>query len=117
MMKPIRERSVELTGELEKLLRKSRYFIPVLDDPGKPGFTIITPDDPSLRGAQLSLLFSPVGSGVMKRVFSALESYGVMGDEREPDVIRLTPIPLYNTVEDCKQAVFYLDKAFESISL
>jgi kynureninase len=125
MMGAIRERSIRLTGALERLLMTSKYFVPLSSvsqkypgsstDTAEPGFTIITPDDPSLRGAQLSLLFLPISSGVMERIFSALCSYGVIGDEREPDVIRLAPIPLYNTIKDCEQGVFYLEKAFESI--
>jgi kynureninase len=124
MMCTIRERSIQLTGTLERLLMKSKYFVPLNSvsqkypvsstDAAEPGFTIITPDNSSLRGAQLSLLFLPTGSGIMERIFSALCSYGVIGDEREPDVIRLAPAPLYNTIKDCEQAVFYLEKAFES---
>jgi kynureninase len=125
MMSTIRERSIQLTGTLERHLMKSKYFVPLgsvsqkypvsSTDGTEPGFTIITPDSPSLRGAQLSLLFLPVGSGVMQRIFSALCSNGVVGDEREPDVIRLAPAPLYNTITDCEQTAFYLEKAFESI--
>jgi len=125
MMGPIRERSIQLTGALERLLLQSKYFVPVNSvlqkhsdfptDATKPGFTIITPNDPSSRGAQLSLLFLPIGSGVMGRIFSALCNNGVIGDERDPDVIRLAPTPLYNTIKDCEQVAFYLEKAFESI--
>ena len=125
MMGAIRERSIQLTGTLERLLMTSKYFIPLNSvsqkylgsstDAAEAGFTIVTPDDPSHRGAQLSLMFLPFGSGVMEKIFNALCSYGVIGDEREPDVIRLAPVPLYNTLEDCEQAVFYLGKAFESI--
>ena len=125
MMGTIRERSIQLTGALESLLRRSKYFLPLNSVSQKyPGFstdgieakfTIVTSDDPSLRGAQLSLMFLPKGSGVMERIFGALCSYGVIGDERKPDVIRLAPVPLYNTVDDCEQAAFYLEKAFQSI--
>jgi kynureninase len=126
MMGPIRERSIQLTGALEKLLMKSKYFVPLgtvsqkypdsSTDTAEAGFTIITPDDPSSRGAQLSLLFLPVASGVMEKIFSVLGSYGVIGDERQPDVIRLTPVPLYNTIKDCEQGALYLDKAFASLN-
>lgn len=122
MMGTIRQRSIQLTDALESLLMESQYFVPLntvsqkyADSSTEPRFTIITPDKPSHRGAQLSLLFLPVGSGVMKRIFSALCSYGVIGDEREPDVIRLAPIALYNTIKDCEQGVFYLEKAFDYI--
>ncbi|KAF8894549.1 pyridoxal phosphate-dependent transferase [Infundibulicybe gibba] len=125
MMPALRERSLKLTAALEKMLTGSRYFVP-LNEVGKkyqqqnsgtvrPGFTIITPSDPSARGAQLSLLFLPTGSDVMRTVFAALMKYGVVGDEREPDVIRLAPIPLYNSIKDCEDAMLYLDKVFESL--
>jgi kynureninase len=124
MMGAIRERSIQLTGVLEKLLMRSKYFVPLgsvsqkhpdSSDATEPRFTIITPGDPSSRGAQLSLLFLPTGSGVMEKMFSVLCRYGVMGDERQPDVIRLTPVPLYNTIKDCERGAFYLDKAFASM--
>ncbi|KAK7467009.1 Kynureninase (L-kynurenine hydrolase) [Stygiomarasmius scandens] len=123
MMAPLRERSVSLTGLLEKLLSESKYFVPSsslgkedLENPNlKSCFTIITPQDPKQRGAQLSLLFLPVGSGLMRKVFHALVTFGVIGDEREPDVIRLAPAPLYNDENDCRQAARSLEIAFQEI--
>lgn len=121
MIGRLRERSIQLTVALERLLMKSKYFVPLSEvskrypESSEPGFTIITPSDPSMRGAQLSLLFLPAGSGTMKRIFDILSNYGVIGDEREPDVIRLAPIPLYNTLTDCEQGAFYLDKSFETL--
>ncbi|KAG6903205.1 hypothetical protein C0995_002748 [Termitomyces sp. Mi166 len=124
MMKPIRERSLLLTGTLERLLINSKYFVPpdevrqLYPQPGsgEPGFTIITPNDASQRGAQLSLLFLPVGTGLMQKIFAELSNYGVIGDEREPDVIRLAPAPLYNTIGDCEQAVHYLEEALKGLN-
>jgi kynureninase len=52
----------------------------------------------------LSLLFLPQGAGVMDRVFMGLKEFGVIGDDRKPDVIRLAPTPLYNTEEDVEAA-------------
>lgn len=123
MMGPVRERSLQLTGALEKLLKQSKYFVPASEvlrqytrlGSTTPGFTIITPAEPSSRGAQLSLLFLPAGSGIMQKVFNNLVSCGVIGDERQPDVIRLAPAPLYNTLEDCENAAKFLDRAIESL--
>ncbi|TFK42674.1 pyridoxal phosphate-dependent transferase [Crucibulum laeve] len=123
MMGPIRERSIQLTQGLEVLLKGSNYFVPLENvssqyptaGSGKPGFTIITPSDPSARGAQLSLLFLPTGSEVMRNVFDFLCKKGVIGDEREPDVIRLAPIPLYNTITECQQAAKVLEEALQSL--
>ncbi|KAF9005565.1 pyridoxal phosphate-dependent transferase [Cyathus striatus] len=121
MIQPIRKRSVQLTGCLEKLLKQSNFYIPVdeaHDRPAgddRPAFTIITPTDPSSRGAQLSLLFLPVHSPVMRKVFHHLAQHGVIGDEREPNVIRFAPAPLYNTLLDCQQAAKYLEDAMNSL--
>jgi kynureninase len=120
MMQPIRERSVKLTGEFERLLKSSEFFVP-LERVGrgtkKPRFSIITPSKAGQRGAQLSLLFLPVGSDTMRTVFKQLCHHGVIGDEREPDVIRLSPAPLYNTLGDCERAVRVLDKVLGSLQL
>ena len=57
---------------------------------------ILTPRDPSARGAQLSLLFSmPV-----RRLHRALCLWGIVTDVREPNVLRVSPAPLYNTFSD-----------------
>lgn len=111
MMGPLRERSKMLTGKLESLLRQSNFFVPPEQALRRndPGFTIITPTDPESRGAQLSLLFLPQGAGVMEKVFVGLKEWGVIGDDRKPDVIRLAPTPLYNTEEEVETAVRYLD--------
>jgi kynureninase len=118
MMRPIRYRSIELTAALDKILKASKFYVPpgdVAKSGDKPGFTIITPEEPSQRGAQLSLLFLPLGSENMRTVFAYLSDHGVIGDEREPDVIRLAPAPLYNTMTDCENAAKVLDRALESI--
>ena len=114
MMGPLRERSIELTRILETLLKQSQYFIPVdqVSKNTRRGFTIITPCEISQRGAQLSLLFLPTGSEVMRTVFKYFMENGVIGDEREPDVIRLAPTPLYNMLKDCEEAAAVLENAF-----
>ncbi|PFH50665.1 hypothetical protein AMATHDRAFT_144490 [Amanita thiersii Skay4041] len=123
MMGAIRERSLKLTSAFEKMLQQSKYYVPpqqaALAKPGSfrgPRFTIITPSDPESRGAQLSLLFLPIGSGAMQKVFDYLCGNGVIGDEREPDVIRLAPAPLYNTLYDCEQAVLHLNAALDLVA-
>ncbi|KAH7889307.1 pyridoxal phosphate-dependent transferase [Phlebopus sp. FC_14] len=130
MMVPLRDRSVLLTGHLESLLVKSKFYVPVDDVATKyprdgpstdaqkppPGFTIITPSAPESRGAQLSLLFLPPQSGVMQSVFDYLLSMGVVGDERKPDVIRLAPAPLYCTKLDCESAASCIEEAFISLT-
>ncbi|KAJ3763447.1 kynureninase [Lentinula raphanica] len=123
MMVPLRRRSIQLTNFLEQLLFQSQYFVSVdeistkyREGQGKPGFTIITPHEPKDRGAQLSLLFLPSGSGVMQKIFESLQSHGVIGDERQPDVIRLAPVHLYNNEADCEKAAIFLDIAFDELA-
>ncbi|KZT31819.1 kynureninase [Sistotremastrum suecicum HHB10207 ss-3] len=113
-MKPLREKSLKMTHFLESLLRKSSYFKPSSSSSkeGEKGFAIITPSDPSSRGCQLSLL---ILGGIMQPVFDGLKARGVIGDERKPDVIRLAPIPLYNTFEDCWKAARALEDTFASL--
>ena len=114
-----------LTGALETLLRRSRFHRPqantAVDAEGgaeKVGFKILTPEQP-WRGTQLSLFISPhrpddgAGKGSMPRVFSRMIKRGLVGDEREPSVIRLSPVVLYNTFQEVGRAVEILEAALE----
>lgn len=83
----LREKSIQLTGYMEFLLQQIAHL----------PFEIITPAEPGRRGCQLSLLFAERG----REVFDALTKSGVIADWREPNVIRIAPVPLYNTFEDC----------------
>jgi len=85
-MKELREKSERLTGYLEYLLRQISNLT----------FEIITPSDPAQRGCQISMLFAENG----RAVFEYLTANGVIADWREPNVIRVAPVPLYNTFED-----------------
>ena len=58
-----------------------------------PIFTCLTPQS---RGCQVSLLFHEKGRQVYDRLFEK----GFMVDWREPNVIRLAPVPLYNSFND-----------------
>lgn len=110
----LRAKSIRLTSYLDKLFRASKFFVGgPIDGETKPCFTIITPLNAEERGAQLSLLFAPMG--VMQKIDNALKLRGVIGDERRPDVIRLTPTPLYNTFQDCRKAVIALENSFEEL--
>ncbi len=85
-MQDLRKKSLRLTAYLEFLLQQ----LDNLD------FEIITPANPEQRGAQLSLLFGAKG----RLVFDTLSEKGVVADWREPNVIRVAPVPLYNSFED-----------------
>jgi len=100
-MKALRKKSLLLTGYLEFLLRQL--------DPGENHFKIITPSDPMQRGCQLSILFHLNG----KKMFRNLTAAGVVADWRDPDVIRVAPVPLYNTFEEVFRFVEIFAKALK----
>ncbi len=62
----------------------------------RQSFKVITPANEEERGCQVSLLFNEKG----KEAFNALTENGIMADWREPNVIRVAPVPLYNTHEE-----------------
>jgi len=84
----IRQKSEALTGLLAEIIRR-------LKESGAK-IEVMTPTEPSQRGSQLSLLVEGKG----KVAFDYLVENGVIGDWREPNCIRLTPAPLYNTFEE-----------------
>ena len=57
---------------------------------------MITPKEYDERGCQVSMLMAVRG----REIFESLIEQGVVADWREPDVIRIAPVPLYNTFED-----------------
>ncbi|MBK9274478.1 MAG: kynureninase [Flavobacteriales bacterium] len=57
---------------------------------------VITPNDAAQRGCQLSIL----AHGHGKALFNRITERGVIADWREPNVIRVAPVPLYNSFED-----------------
>ena len=57
---------------------------------------VITPSDPEQRGCQLSIF----AHGMGKDLFDKLTAQGISLDWREPNVIRMAPVPMYNSFED-----------------
>ncbi|XP_047195003.1 kynureninase [Hippoglossus stenolepis] len=103
-MQALRRKSLLLTGYLEYLIQH-HYTEDAAVQPEKPHVRIITPSDP-----QLSLSFSvPIG-----KVFKELEKRGVALDTREPSVLRLAPVPLYNTFRDVHTFIQTLGSALTS---
>lgn len=66
---------------------------------GEPVIEFITPRQEAERGCQVSMLMLRDG----KRIFDELTKAGIIVDWREPNVIRLAPVPLYNTYEEVWQ--------------
>ncbi len=62
------------------------------------------------RGCQLSLRIAKPAAAA-KRCHELLAAAGVVGDWREPDVLRLAPTPLYNSFNDVFIAVDALSQA------
>jgi kynureninase len=89
----LRAKSVRLTGYLESLLESVR--------PGR-AIEVITPRDPARRGAQLSVRVAGLAAGVVSERLR--REHGVFTDAREPDVVRMAPVPMYNTFHDCWRA-------------
>ena len=88
-MPALRAKSEHLTGYLEALIRERLEGV----------LQIVTPADPAQRGCQLSLRVAG-GRERGRALFEFLAANGVIGDWREPDVIRISPAPLYNTHAD-----------------
>jgi kynureninase len=90
-IKPLRKKSLLLTGYLEFLLKRI--------DTAERFIKIITPHEPEQRGCQLSIYIRENG----QRIFNEITKAGVIADWREPNVIRVAPVPLYNTFKDVYQ--------------
>jgi len=84
-MAALRAKSERLTGLLERLIHER------LADT----LQVVTPADPQRRGCQLSLRVTG-GRERGRALFEHLRERGFLGDWREPDVIRIAPVPLYN---------------------
>lgn len=95
----LRTKSVKLTDFMEELVLSS--------DTLKDHIKILTPSNHEERGAQLSLFLINHG----KSVFEYLIEHGVILDWREPNVIRVAPVPLYNSFTDAVNFVSILEDA------
>lgn len=89
-MQALRDKSLKLTGYLEYTIGLLRSEFPDAE------ITVITPADPSERGCQISI---DIG-GRERKLFDDMVAAGVIADFREPCVIRMAPVPLYNSFED-----------------
>jgi len=89
-MAQLRDKALRLTGYLEWLVETQLGDL----------LESMTPREPSRRGSQLSIRVLG-GRERGRALFQYLMDHGVVGDWREPDVIRISPTPLYNRFEDC----------------
>jgi kynureninase len=99
-MDPLRTKAIRLTTYLQFLLER----MPA----GR--FTVVTPADPMQRGCQMSLLVHDRPRELVK----ALADAGVVCDFREPNIVRVAPVPLYNTFQDVYTFALVLEEFFQS---
>lgn len=95
--------TIEIAGGIKALraksLKLSQYMMSLIELELGKNIRIITPRAEHERGCQLSLMITIEGLDG-KVMFNALEENGVTTDWREPNVIRVAPVPLYNSFED-----------------
>jgi kynureninase len=106
-MADLRSRSLLLTAYAEHLL--SHISAKNVKHGAFP-FTIITPSDPRFRGAQLSVLLP---EDVFEDASAALEANGVVCDKRKPGIIRVAPVPMYNTFGDVCRFMRIFEEAIQ----
>jgi kynureninase len=100
-MDALRNKSLQLTSYLSSLL--ATLDPTVLEQ--------ITPQNPDFRGCQLSIKLKKGD----KNVFHQLRSAGILPDWRNPNVIRFSPTPMFNSFEDCWKVFDGLKKAISSL--
>ena len=88
-MPKLRDKSILLTNYLEFIIKK-------INEKNNNILQIITPKNKQERGCQLSI----VANGFDRLLFNEISKAGVISDWREPNVIRVAPVPLYNSFED-----------------
>jgi len=89
---------------MHNLVKKGRslsgYLLYILDEinlnASEKIIDVITPRSENERGCQVSMLMQRDG----RKIFDALLKEGVISDWREPNVIRIAPVPLYNRFEE-----------------
>jgi kynureninase len=106
-MADLRSRSLLLTAYAEHLL--TQIAARNIKDSKFP-FEVISPRDPRFRGAQLSVLLQEC---LLDDVSAALEGNGVVCDKRKPGIIRVAPVPMYNTFEDVCRFMQVLEEAIQ----
>jgi len=88
-LKNLVAKSQKMTGYLNTLIEE-------INTTAKEPLNVITPSAFEERGCQFSILTGPNG----KALYETLTNNNVIADWREPNVIRIAPVPLYNTFEE-----------------
>ncbi len=90
-MDTLRKKSKKLTG----------YFDFLINALENDSIKIITPSNPEERGCQLSIQVQHADKSLHKKLTEA----HIITDWREPNVIRVAPVPFYNTFQDVYRMV------------
>lgn len=93
-----------------KSVAMSSFLLRLLDNIGSDRIETITPSDPEQRGCQLSIRVQ----GGDKTLFQRLTAADIVSDWREPDVIRIAPVPLYNRFEELVRFAVTLEEHLEA---
>lgn len=101
-MDRLRAKSIKMTAFLEEVITHAAAN-------NNAEIELITPSNPESRGAQLSILVHGYG----KALFNELQKNGVFSDWREPNVIRIAAVPLYNSFTDCYKFGELLNEALK----
>ncbi|MCS6777491.1 MAG: kynureninase [Chloroherpetonaceae bacterium] len=96
----IRARSLALTDYLMQLASAELTSF---------GFQCVTPRAPERRGGHIALAHPEA-----VRICRALRAHGVVPDYRPPDIVRLAPVALYNTRQECQEAIRRLRHIMET---
>jgi len=108
--------TIKMAGGIKELRKKSlkltQYMTELISSELGDKIRIITPSNESERGCQLSLMVNVEGLDG-KAMFNALEENGVTTDWREPNVIRVAPVPLYNQFQDIYHFVRLLKECLQ----
>ena len=101
------EAGMEKLHVKRKLLTGYLHFVLNDINSKQKALEIITPSSEAERGCQVSILMLKDG----KKIFDKLTKEGVIADWREPNVIRIAPVPLYNSFDD----IYRFGKIIQSI--
>lgn len=99
---------VGMTALRKKSEQLTEYMYQGIQELNKKGYqyNVITPTEKHRRGAQLSILTDSSG----KQLYDRLTENGVMCDWREPNVIRVAAVPMYNSFEDVSKFLALLKR-------
>ncbi|MDQ7051232.1 MAG: kynureninase [Enterobacterales bacterium] len=99
----------------KKALKLSGFLRFLLDTNLSAEVELLTPEDSRYSGSQISIAINQKGddSERGKQIFDRIEAMGVTGDWRYPNVIRVAPVPQYNSYQDVYHFVQILAQAIK----